>query len=95
MVYIGLHTAGWGFRIEGQGLRVNVHDPMDLDMVLVDVMNRDPGVRYPHDDVDDTSSESEGEQQERQQPAAEQRPSLEPEPGQRFDHELPTRHTVS
>jgi len=82
--------AGLGFRIEGQGLRVNIQDPMDLDMVLVDVMNRDPRVHYPHDDVDELSSESDAEQQDEEASQPEQ-PHV--ESGQRFDHELPTRHT--
>ena len=64
---------------------------MDLDMVLVDVMNRDPRVQYPHDDVDELSSESDAEQQEEEVSQPEQ-PQV--ESGQSFDHELPTRHTV-
>ena len=61
-------------------------------MVLVDVMNRDPRVHYPHDDVDELSSESDAEQQEEEEASQPEQPHV--ESGQRFDHELPTRHTV-
>jgi len=81
-----------GFLIEGQGLRQNVRDPMDLGLFAVDVVDRGP-----NDDDGSSTASVHSENLERRDEEGEdgEEEGQSPNPTERasFDHELPTRHT--